>query len=259
MTDFMRSFDLQMRVIAALFMRELQTRFGKENIGILWIVVEPTMFCVGVSIMWSLLRIDEHGAKVTPFIITGYSALTLWRHCVGRSIKAFESNGALLFHRQVTTLDIIFARLCTDFLGSTVSFTITGGAAVLLGLSEPPKDWGLLYAGWLYVALFSAGSGLLFAGLSELSDVVEKVIPVSMYLSIPLSGCFTMVDWLPQNFQWALLLSPSVNAFEMIRGGWFGPEIRPHYDVTYLTWTCLLQLLLGLYVVRRARAYILVL
>lgn len=258
-SGFARSLSIQWTVLHALLMREMYTRYGRENLGFLWVVGEPVMFCTGVAFMWSMIRSGaEHGIGVVPFVITGYNPLTLWRHCVFRGVKAFESNGSLLFHRQVTTLDIITARVALEVFGSTVGFVLTAGVAIMLGYMELPADLGMVYVGWFYVVFFSYGCSLLFAGLSEFSDVMEKIVPVFTYLSIPLSGAFSMVDWVPQAMQEYLLLSPSVNAFEMLRGGWFGPMIHAKYDITYTTWTCTLLLLAGIYVTRKARGYVVV-
>src|SRR3546814_5552704 len=37
-------FKIQRNVVAALFMREVLTRFGRHNIGFLWMFVEPMLF-----------------------------------------------------------------------------------------------------------------------------------------------------------------------------------------------------------------------
>jgi capsular polysaccharide transport system permease protein len=249
--------QLQIRVIRALMVREMYTRYGRHNIGFLWVIGEPLLFCVAVSIMWYLVRgSSEHSVSVIAFVITGYSPLTLWRHCVSRSVKAFQANSTLMFHRQVTPLDIIIARLMLEFIGSTAGFMLAAGGAVLAGIIDPPHDVGLIYAGWLYVAAFSAGCGLVMAALTEMSDLLEHTVQVITYVSIPLSGAFTMVDWVPHKMQWVLLLSPSVNAFEMIRGGWFGPTVHAKYNLVFLTASCVLLLLTGLMVVRRVRRYI---
>lgn len=250
---------IQKRVIGALMVREMHTRYGRENIGFLWIVGEPVIFCVGVAIMWSTIHPGyEHNIPVVGFIITGYNCLTLWRHCVGRSVKAFEANGSLLFHRQVSTLDILFSRLLVEIAGSTVGFAVTGGGAILLGYMNWPENYEMLFTGWLMVAYFSIGTGMILAGASEMSDMVERFLQVVTYVSIPLSGAFTMTDWLPQKYQQIVLYSPSVNAFEMVRGGWFGPTIRPHFDLQYTIMVDTLMVLVGLYVTRAARKYVLV-
>ena len=252
-------FVVQARVIWALLLRELQTRYGRENIGYLWIVGEPIMFCAGVTIVWSLIRPShEHGVPVTAFVVTGYVPLTLWRHCIMRSLKAFESNGALLFHRQVSPLDIIVARVILEIVGTLIAGAIVMMSAILLGYMDPPKDIALIYAGLAYHCVFSLACGLLIAALSERSDLVEKTISAILYLSLPLSGAFTMVNWIPVPYQWILLLSPAVQNLEMIRGGQFGPGAHAIYDFYYATWSTGLMLLVGLSLTLRSRRFILV-
>ena len=45
-----RLFGLQIKVIGALLMREIHTRYGRENIGHLWVIGEPMLFCTGSPI-----------------------------------------------------------------------------------------------------------------------------------------------------------------------------------------------------------------
>jgi capsular polysaccharide transport system permease protein len=253
------SFRLQFRVITALILRELQTRFGRDNLGYLWMVGEPTMFCVGVAVMWTAIRpAHDHGVPVTAFVITGYVPLTMWRHCLSRAVKAFDANGSLLFHRQVTPLDIIMARVILEVYGSLITFVIVGGGAVLMGFIEPPKEIGLLYIGLVYNILFCTATALLAAALSERSDIIERTVQVFSYLSIPFSGAFTMVDWVPKNFQNILLYSPSIHAFEMIRKGWFGSSVVAHYDFVFATWINGVLLLIGISLTLRSRRHIVV-
>jgi capsular polysaccharide transport system permease protein len=259
MTTLLQSFLMQSRVIWALLLREMQTRYGRENIGFLWIIGEPIMFCGGVAILWTLIRpAHEHGLPMTAFVVTGYVPLTMWRHCVARSLKAFESNGSLLFHRQVTPLDIILARVVLEVVGTLIAGTLVGFGAILLGFMEPPKDVGLLYLGLVYHIFFCLGSALLIASLSERSDFIEKIMSAVMYLSLPMSGAFAMVSWIPEKYQWILLLSPSQQDIEMIRGGQFGPESHPIYDLSYAAWSTGLMCLIGMSLTLRSRRFIVV-
>lgn len=252
-------FRLQSRVISALLMREIHTRYGRENIGHLWVIGEPFLFCVGVAIMWTAIRPShEHGVPVTAFVITGYVPLTMWRHCVGRSVKAFESNGSLLFHRQVTPLDIILARCLLEILGAIMAGIVVSAGAILTGFMDPPADFGLVYVGILYEAVFCLACALIMAPLSETNDILEKFVSAAMYLSIPFSGAFAMVEWVPQAFQSVLLWSPSVHALEIIREGQFGSKVHAHYDFVFLTWSCATMILIGLSLTLRSRKHIMV-
>lgn len=259
MASTLRLFLLQGRVIWALVLREIHTRYGRENLGYLWIIGEPILFTAGVTIVWSLIRpAHEHGVPVTAFVITGYTPLTMWRHCTGRAVKAFESNGSLLFHRQVSPLDIILSRVFLEVMGSILAGLIVAIAAIALGFMDLPKDLGLIYMGFAYHIAFCLGSALLFAAASERSDIVEKVTSIFSYLMIPASGAFSMVSWIPDKYQWILLLSPSVHGLEMIRAGQFGPGVHAIWDLSYVTAVDALMILLGLSLVLRSRRYILV-
>ena len=44
-----RSLRIQGRVLHALLMREVITRFGRDNLGVLWIVAEPVAGAVHVN------------------------------------------------------------------------------------------------------------------------------------------------------------------------------------------------------------------
>lgn len=254
-----RSFAIQWRVMGALFIREMNTRYGRENIGFLWVIGEPILFCAGVAIVWTAIRPShEHGLPMTAFVVTGYVPLTMWRHCVGRAIRAFEANGSLLFHRNVTPLDIITTRVALEVIGSIMAGILVTFGAMAVGAMEPPVDIGLVYLGLIYQGLFGYGSALIVSYLSEVSELVEKFIGVLMYLSLPFSGAFVMVDWIPQKYQYIVLASPSVQNVELIRAGQFGPTAHAHYDLVYNSWLTAILILIGISLTLRVRRHIVV-
>ncbi|WP_225199381.1 ABC transporter permease [Gluconobacter oxydans] len=250
-------FQLQGRVIGALMLRELHTRFGRENLGYLWIVGEPILFCMGVAIAWTAMRPPhEHGLPITAIVLTGYIPLTMWRHCLLSAVKAFEANGSLLFHRQVTPLDIITARVILEVMGTLMAGLIVATGAFLLGYMTPPQDYGLLYLGILFHIAFSLATALLVAALSERSEMIEKTITIFSYLSLPFSGAFAMVSWVSPHFQKILLWSPSVQSIEMIRGGQFGETAHAKFNIIYAISINFILILLGLSLTLRVRKFI---
>ncbi|WP_255318289.1 ABC transporter permease [Neoasaia chiangmaiensis] len=238
-------------------LRELHTRFGRENLGYLWIIGEPILFCAGVAIAWTAIRpAHEHGLQTTAVVVTGYVPLTMWRHCLMVSIRAFEANGSLLFHRQVTPLDIILSRSLLEISGTLIAGLIVCYGAILLGYMLPPQNWALLYTGLIYQCFFSFATALLVASLSQRSEIVEKSVSVFSYLSLPFSGAFSLCSWLPEPARKFLLWSPSVNNIEMIRGGQFGDTIHPYYNMLYDAYITFFLVLIGLSLTLRVRKFI---
>jgi len=250
-------FGIQGRVIGALMLRELHTRFGRENLGYLWVIGEPILFCLGVAIAWTAMRpAHEHGLPMTAMVLTGYVPLTMWRHCMASAVRAFEANGSLLFHRQVTPLDIITARFSLEIMGTLMAGLIVAVGAILIGYMSPPQNYGLLYLGLGLHILFCFATALLVAALSERSEMVEKTIGIFSYLSLPFSGAFMMLSWASPKFEKVLFWSPSVQSIEMIRGGQFGLTAHAIYSVTYAFCINFVLILIGLSLTLRVRKFI---
>ncbi|PZU56381.1 MAG: capsule biosynthesis protein [Sphingobium sp.] len=248
------SWAVQARVIHALMIRELITRFGRENIGFLWIMAEPLMFAGLVGLLWHFTHgATEHGVSVIAFVATGYIPLTLFRHCVSRSVAAFTVNQSLLYHRQIKVVDFIMARFIIELVGGMMAYLFIALFLIIIGEFPIPSDIGLLIAGWMLYGLFCFSLCLILAPLSEVSETVEKFIPVTTYIMIPFSGAFNMVSWLTPDARNFLLFSPFVNAMEMMRKGIWGDKITAYYDPWNPIVCSAIFALVGLIMCRRVR------
>lgn len=230
-----RGFVSQMRVISALMIREAMARFGHENLGFFWVIGEPLLLSCGVMVIWTLAR-QTHGSEVgvIPFALTGYTYITMWRHIVGKSLRLMTRNASLIFHSQVRFFDVSCAASLLEVLSVFAAFWVAYVPLSLLGFVPVIRDPLLLIGGWFLAGWFSFAFGLLLTGLSELSEAVEKFIPPAMYLTMPLTGTFFMLDWLPDRAQEIMSWSPLVNGCEMFRGGLFPLSVTTHWSAWYL-------------------------
>ncbi len=245
---------VQTRVLHALMIRELTTRFGRENIGFLWMMVEPLLFAGLVSVIWRVIKgPEEHGMPIVAFIVSGYIPITLFRHGVGRSVMVFQANGALMYHRQIKILDFLLVRFFIEMLGGMMGYVFIGTILVTVGLFPIPKDPGMFIAGWFLYAWVSFSICLVIAPLSEMSEVWEKFIPVTTYVMIPFSGLFTMSAWLTPSMRDYLLWSPFVNGMELMRGGIWGEDIKVYYNIWNPLIFSTILTLFGLIMCRRVR------
>jgi capsular polysaccharide transport system permease protein len=222
------------RIIGALLMREMTTRFGREGLGFLWVIAEPLMFCFGVLIMWSLIKpAYEHGVRLGPLVMTGYMSLLIYRHMISFSVGALNANVGLLFHRHIGIMHIFIARNLMEFAGGTAAFCIVYLTLFLMGQVSLPANLLLLYGGWLMVAWTGFGVAMVFAGLTVRYEVMERITPLLTYIMIPLSGAFFMVSWLPAQYREPFLWVPFPNAIEMVRAGVFGEFVDTYYHADY--------------------------
>jgi len=254
MPSFRKGWDIQQRVISALMLRELTTRFGRENIGFLWVMVEPLLFAVLVGVAWRAMKGPyEAGVDIIAFVVTGYIPLVFFRSTVSRAVSSFTANGSLMYHRQVKILDLILVRFLVEFIGHMMAYLFISITLLSIGLFPIPYDLGYIILGWIYYSLFTFSIAIVVAPLSEMSEVVEKLVPVTTYLMVPFSGAFYFVSALHSDAATAVLYSPPVHGMEMMRLGVFGPTIDPHYDFLYPLQICLPCILLGLMLCRVVR------
>lgn len=234
-TSLAQSWAIQRRVIWALLLREILTRYGRHNIGFLWLFVEPMLFTLGVTAIWTALK-TVHGSNlpIVAFALTGYSSVLLWRNMPSRCVMALETNLSLLYHRNVKPIDIFLSRLLLEAAGATISFVVLGVFFIAIGWLQPPEDVLKVIAGWLMLAWFGMALGTLLGAWSEQSEMVEKLWHPAAYLLFPLSGAAYLVDALPSRVQQLVLLLPMVHGVEYVRDGYFGSQIVAHYDVAYM-------------------------
>lgn len=246
-SSVLQAWVIQRRVIWALVLREMLTRYGRHNIGFLWLFAEPMLFTLGVTTLWTLSK-AVHGSDlpIVAFAVTGYSAVLLWRNMPARCILAVNPNLSLLYHRNVRPIDIYLARLTLEAAGATMSFVFLVIFFCFIGWLELPQDALQVIAAWLMLAWFGAGFALFLGSLSESYESVEKLWHPASYILFPLSGAAFLVDALPEAAQKFVLLLPMVHGTEFLREGYFGSKIHAHYDLAYMAICNLGLTILGL-------------
>jgi ABC-type polysaccharide/polyol phosphate export permease len=238
-TPIHKSWAIQRRVISALLMREVLTRYGRHNIGFLWLFVEPMLFTLGVTALWTATK-SVHGSNlpIVAFAITGYSSVLLWRNMPSRCIGSIGPNLSLMYHRNVKVIDIFASRLLLEGVGASMSFVVLSLFFSAIGWIAPPEDLLKVTEGWLMLAWFGMSLAIFLGALSEEYELIEKLWHPAAYLLFPLSGAAFLVDSLPIEAQRLILILPMVHGVEMVREGFFGSQIHARYDVGYMALIC---------------------
>lgn len=230
-----RSAQIQLGVLRALVLREVLTRYGRHNIGFLWLFVEPMLFTLGVSALWTIAGLHKlSDLPIVTFALTGYSTVLLWRNMPSRCVAAIAPNSALMYHRNVRIMDIYLARVALEAIGATTSFILLSVVFVTIGWIAPPEQPLLVALGWVLTAWFGAAFAITLGAWSEKSEVIEKLWHPMAYLLFPLAGAAYLVDAVPRDFQAIALWLPMVHCTEIIRDGYFGQKFTAHYSIAYL-------------------------
>ena len=259
MSSFWRGLRIQWRVVGALIIRELYTRFGRESLGFAWIVAEPLVFAIPVLFVWRAVRDpNERGLSLMPMLWSGYLPLLLFRHLGGRLLLFIRANVPLLYHRRVAIFDIFLARALLETFSNLTALVVSFAVFYAVGSVDMPRDLPMFYLGYFYMIWWAVASALIIGALCERTDWVAQVWMPFSYMYMIFSGFFYLADWLPPALRSVALCQPYTQSYEMIRAGVFGTTITTYGDPAYTTLVLAILTLFGLWLMRESRKYVVI-
>lgn len=245
----------QARVLRALTLREMQARFGRENVGFLWMIFEPMMFAGGVTLIhyFSDAAVHSPGIGPYPFTLLGYCLFIIFRNSFNRADKALNGSANLFYHRQVAPLDLLVARHYIEIVGCLCAFVVLTGVGIALGLSERPARPLELLLGIIGISWISFALMLVIAAHTYEGHAISRLVHPFSYLMVPLSGAFITMDFLPSWSRPYMAWNPMMSIFELARYGMF-ESARPDYIYPgYIIAVCAGLTYWGLLAIRRVR------
>lgn len=225
----------QGRVMHALMMREVKSRFGKLKLGYLWAFLEPLLFIAFFAVLWSVARETPGGMPVLSFLVTGVGAFLFFRNVMSYTGMSVVINRALLTYPQVTPFGLVVARATLEVATLTVVYTGLLIAAQSIESQIQMEEPLLLMLVLVLMAAIGLGMGLIMSTIVPLfpsmNTIIEAAISRPAFL---LSGTFFTAGMMPENFRNILLVNPLLHGTELARSATFGRAQQWYGDLTYL-------------------------
>lgn len=243
-------------ILFALFMREMQTRFGARRMGFIWVVMEPLAILVVILVFHSFLRaIPVQGIDFVMFMVSGIVPLHMMRSIVYRLTDAVSANQGLFAYRQLMPFDTFVARviveICTYFCAYVV---ICFFLAFWLGHDvriHDPLAWILaIFEG----VLISFALGIAFAMISHNFPSMTRVCKLSFIPIYLTAGVFFPVWRVPQDKLVYIVWNPYVEVIDSIRAAMFeNYPVTEAVSRTYPVYFAIVLLFAVLFVYRGQR------
>lgn len=250
----MEGLVVQGRVVQALMLREVKTRFGKERLGYLWAVIEPSLYVlVFVALLSYRQRPIPGGMNIVLFMITGITPFMLFQGTVTRSLNAVYSNQQLLYFPQVKIIDFFVSRVLLEFITWIVVFALLIFVTSAFGVEVQIHDPLGVVACIALAAFLGFSFGLTLGVLVPLWPTLERLVP---YVFIkPLfftSGLFFTADMVPPDLRELLLLNALLHLSELLRTAFFAGFESRHGDWNYVIMQSVVMAAIGLTMLRAA-------
>ena len=244
----------QSRVVAALVLREMRSRFGRHQLGYLWTIIRPLiLLSILVFIFRKAGRPAPFGNSMPLFFATGVLPFYLFSRTMRNMATAIDKNEALFEYPWVTPVDALLARGILEVVTYT-SVTIIGISGIIVFFDTPLPDRVHVLA----VAL--AGLGLLGFGMGCINAVVGSILPawraaigLMQRGLIFFSAVMHPTEGLPLYIRDILAWNPIVHGIELFRSGYYMGYRCSILDVGYLFTFGLMLCLIGLAAERTVR------
>jgi len=246
------------RVVVALIMREMNSRFDQESAGFVWGLLEPLILVAFYIVIHTAMA--RSGAALGDdsllFMITGVVAFRMSRGLVSACQTCIKQNLQLLTYPQVRPLDTFYARFLVEtFRWLIVVFAFFGFLSIYIkgSVITHPDQFVEAILACLYLggsmALFNAIVGILFPFWLKIWNIA------SMPLML-LSGLFYVPSEMPPPALAIMEWNPFLHCVEWMRTASYIDYISV-LDKTYLLSFSTGVLLIALTLERTYRAKVL--
>lgn len=224
-------FIQSIRVIVALMIREMITRYGRSWGGYIWAILEPVGMIAILSLAFSqFFRVPPIGNSFILFYATGFIPFHFFNDITQNTSNAIRLNRTLMHFPIVTPLDVVLAR----FLLSVLTLFVVAGvvfSTLIIFTHDPIK----LEFSYLVIALVAAAS--LGLGIGTANALIFAFFPVWRnvwgIINRPLliiSGVFFTYESLPESVEKILWWNPLVHIIAEARKAFY-----PTYDAEFVS------------------------
>ncbi|CDN95806.1 ABC transporter permease [Agrobacterium tumefaciens] len=241
------------RVVGALLIREMSTRFGSKPGGYVWAIIDPVGHIAFMSLIFmAITHTPALGKSFALFFATGYLAFQFYAAMAGFLNGAIKANRTLLSYPNVAPIDTIVARYILQAgTTSVVSFCVL--SVILLTVDQPVHlNWSAIIEAAFAATVLGLGIGVFNNVATLRFPLYEQVFNIINRPMFLISGVFFLPDALPAPIRDIVLLNPLVHVVMLFRKGFY-PEYRAEMmNMTYLYSFALTILFMGLLLFTRS-------
>ncbi|MFG1241587.1 ABC transporter permease [Xanthobacter versatilis] len=242
------------RVVGAVIMRDLQTRFGTGYFGFLLGLIMPLgHLTIALSILTALGRAAPIGTSLTLFAMTGVLPFILWLYAHRQVLITLQQNRSLLYFPGVDIFDLFAARSIVEVASGTLITTILLFALSITGfdttIGNPTGFFYNLITAWT----LGISTGLIFGSLTTVSypfAVMGNLMGPLFWVS---SGIIYLPDNLPEKIRNILFYLPLCQIIDGTRSTFFSGYESGFYNENIPIILISLFLALGMFILKIMR------
>ncbi|RDV24371.1 ABC transporter [Alteromonas aestuariivivens] len=234
------------RVIFALFLRELQSKFN-DKFGLSWAFVEPFVFVFVLSFARSFVSGgDVHSIPLFVFMMIGLMGLQSFLTGMGAVSNSIKKNKPLYAFRQVHPISAVLTSGLLEFTIKLGVLVLMALALFLLHQTFAIANPLLLITIYLSLWILTISVGMLFAIAASFVAEVDKVKAMLQRPLLFISCVFFSLQDIPEQYWHWFTWNPLVHAIELARYACFETYGNNGVSLNYLIGVTIVTLFFSL-------------
>ena len=204
--------------IRALFLRELQTRFGHYRIGYLWALIEPALNVIFMLILFgAIVKRTLPGIEYPVFLVNGILPFFVFKKAAMQSLSSITSNRGLLSYRSVKPIDTVIARTLLEFCLYFVCYFLLSSVLIWIGFKISFSHIPEVLMLWIIILIISLGFGFIMMVVGSYSPEINKALSPMFLILYFMSGAIFPLHRVPEQYLVYFLWNPLAHLFELLR------------------------------------------
>lgn len=250
---------MQWRVIVAVMLRNIRTRFFGHGFGYLIAIAWPIVHILMVVLVFSAFgRGLAFGESALLFVATGTVPFMTVSYLSRFMLQSLSMSRPLLAFSQVKIIDVLFASALLEILTSCVVVLVMVALAWAFDIPFWPSDIVQAVCAYGSAVLLGVGFGLLNGVIMYAAPLWFTIYMLITILLWMMSGVTFMPSAIPEPARSWLAYNPILHSIEWMRCAFYESYTSTVLDKTYVLVFGCASILLGLALERGMRGFLLV-
>jgi capsular polysaccharide transport system permease protein len=257
-STFLTALEIERRVLVAVMLRNMRTRFFGHGLGHLVSIGWPVSHLIVLVGLWTVAgRAPPFGDSAVLFLATGVLQFMTFSYLSRFMMISLLHTKPLLAFPEVKALDVLFASAVLECLSACAVIVVMLVLGWFLNINIWPHD--------LVQAFYAVGAAILLGlGLGMFNGVVMLAFPqwltwytLTVIASWAFSGVLFVPSLMPEPLRTVISYNPTCQLVEWMRAAFFEGYGEGVLDRTYALSFGAIALALGLALERLIRGPIL--
>ncbi|OHV16415.1 ABC transporter [Methylorubrum extorquens] len=238
--------DVYLRVLSALMLRDMRSRFGGNYWGYLAQVLWP---CAHLAILVGAMTYrgmkSPMGDDIMVFVASGALPALAFQYISREVMKGYMVHKPLTYFPQVKKFDTVVARILVEIVNSFLGLMLVLLVLICFGSNPVPDDLTTSILGYLAAIGLGIGLGTINVGICSVFPgwaLGYILVTLTVYIT---SGVYFMACYMPEQIYTLMKWNPVTQIIEWVRLG-YDPTLPVQVDYLYVVGWIFGSLTIGL-------------